>query len=79
MLAKRLRTFTPKPTLITLRTRHNILTGNPVKVLEEFRHRLTKLYSAPERLGNQSADNFLNNFSLPTLTEPHMALMDWDI
>lgn len=46
MLANRLRTFTPKFTPITLRTRHNSLTGNLQRVLEEFRHRLTKLYLA---------------------------------
>lgn len=47
MLANRLHTFTPKHNPITLRTRHNVLTGNPLKVLEEFRHRLTILYKAP--------------------------------
>lgn len=38
MLSNRLRTFTPKFTPITLRTRHNILTGNPQRVLDEFRY-----------------------------------------
>lgn len=45
-LANRLRTFTPKFTPITLRICHNILTSNPTRILDEFRHRLTTLYSA---------------------------------
>lgn len=47
MLANRLHTFTPKHTPITLRTRHNVPTGNPLRVLDKFWHCLTILYSAP--------------------------------
>lgn len=46
MLARRLRSLHPKPTPITLRTRHNLLPSNLVRILDEFRHRLTILYSA---------------------------------
>lgn len=70
MLANRLRTFTHKSTPITLRTRNNVLTGNLVCVIEEFRYRLTKLYSAPDQLDG--------HLSLPVLTEAHMTLMDRD-
>lgn len=79
MLANRLRTFTPKFTPITLRTRHNSLTGNPQRVLEEFRHRLTKLYSEPDNLSTQGLDTFLANLSLPSFSETHTSLMDRDI
>lgn len=78
-LANRLRTFTPKFTPITLRTRHNILTGNPQKVLEEFCHRLTKLYSPPNHSSMQGLNAFLKELSLPSLSESHISLMDRDI
>lgn len=70
MLANRLRTFTP----ITLLPRHNILRDKPVRVLEEFHHRLTTLYSAPNQACSQDTDIFLSRLSLPTLSEAHMAL-----
>lgn len=81
MLANRLRTFIPKFAPIALRTRHNTLTGNPQRVLEEFRHRLTKLYSAPDYCSTQGLDTFLTNLSLslPSLSETHTSLMDRDI
>lgn len=79
MLAHRLRTFTPKFTPITLSTRHIVLTGNPVKVLEEFHYRLTKLYSASAHTGGRDTDSFFDRLSLPMLTEAHKALMDRDI
>lgn len=53
MLANRLRTFTPKLTPITLRTRHNVLTSNPARILDEFRQRFTTLYLA--HLGSQES------------------------
>lgn len=79
MLANRLRIFTPKFTPIALRTRHNILAGKPQRVLDKFRHRLTKLYSAPDQPSTQGLDAFLSAFSLPSLSENHMSLMDQDI
>lgn len=81
MLANRLRTFIPKFSPIALRTRHNTLTGNPQRVLEEFRHRLTKLYSAPDYSSTQGRDTFLTNLSLslPSLSETHTSLMGRDI
>lgn len=51
-LANRLQTFIPKFTPIYLHTRHNLLTGNPQRILEEFHYRLTKLYSPPKSIFN---------------------------
>lgn len=79
MLANRLRTFAPKFTPLSLRNRQNVLTGNPKRILEEFRFRLTKLYSAPEQFKEQDTTDFLNHLSIPILTEAHVTLMDQDI
>lgn len=62
MLAKRLCTFTP----ITLHTCHNILTGNPMWVLDKFYYHLTTLYSAPNQSSTQGLDTFLNGLTLPS-------------
>lgn len=78
MLANRLPTFAPKFTPIILRTRHNVLTSNPVRILDEFRHRLTTLYSAL-LINDQDTGNFLQVLSLPWLSAAHTALMDRDI
>lgn len=79
MLANRLRSFTPKFAPITLHTRHNKLTGNPLRVLDEFCHRLTSHYSAHNHASTQGLDTFLNDLSLPSLSETHTSLMDHDI
>lgn len=70
MLARRLRTFALKHSPITLSTRHNVLTSNPVRVLEEFRHHLTSLYASSAQTNDQAIAHFLGNLSLQKLSRP---------
>lgn len=61
MLVKRLRHFAFNKTPISLHTRKQIFTSNPIEILDEFQFHLSQLHSSSSKFTKHQAAAFNNS------------------
>lgn len=78
-LVNKLKSFAPRQSAVSLRTRFQAYISNLVKILDKLLHHMSKLYSSPTDPPSMDLSSFLIETALPSLKPAHWESLRADI